>query len=46
MHIDVKRDDNEAKFWMEPIEVAFNSGFAGHELREVRDIIVENYIIG
>ena len=28
MHVHVRRDDNEGKFWLEPIEVAFNSGFA------------------
>jgi len=43
MHVHVRRDDNEAKFWLEPIEAAFNSGFAGHELRDIEEIIVENY---
>lgn len=43
MHIHVRRDRNEAKFWLEPIEVAFNHGFAGHELRSIEDIIVDHY---
>ena len=43
MHVHVRRDDNEVKYWLEPIEVAFNSGFAGHELRDIEEIIVENY---
>jgi len=39
----VRRDDSEAKIWLEPIEVAFNHGFPGHELRDIQDIIVEHH---
>lgn len=41
MHVHVGRDRNEAKFWLEPVEIAFNHGFAGHELRKVEKIIRE-----
>ena len=41
--VHVQRDDMEAKIWLEPIEVAFNHGFAGHEIRDIEDIILENH---
>ncbi|WP_423824659.1 DUF4160 domain-containing protein [Salinibacter ruber] len=43
MHVHVRRDDCEAKIWLEPIEVAFNHGFPGHELRDIEEIIVEHH---
>jgi hypothetical protein len=48
MHIHVKRDRLVAKFWLEPIELAKNVGFADHEFNEIerlvakhRDILIE-----
>ena len=41
-HVHVKRDRDEAKFWLEPIvELAGNWGFARHELNRVRRIVEE-----
>jgi hypothetical protein len=35
-HVHVKRDRNEAKFWLDPtVELAGNWGFARHELNEL-----------
>jgi len=34
-HIHVKRDDQGAKFWLEPVSLAKNFGFTEHELREI-----------
>jgi hypothetical protein len=31
-----------AKFWLEPVELANNRGFRGHELTEIRAIVIEN----
>lgn len=42
MHVHVQRDRSEAKFWLQPVENAFNHGFAGHELRKIRTLIVEH----
>jgi hypothetical protein len=28
---------------LEPVEVAFNHGFAGHELRDIEGIIIKHY---
>jgi hypothetical protein len=42
VHIHVDRDALSAKFWMNPIELARNLGFPPHELRKIRNIILEN----
>lgn len=44
-HIHVKADGDEAKFWLEPIELAANYGFKGFELNEVKKIIEENHTL-
>jgi hypothetical protein len=42
-HVHVKRDRDEAKFWLEPIvELAGNWGFARHELTRVRRMVEEH----
>ncbi|WP_442484016.1 DUF4160 domain-containing protein [Aeoliella sp. SH292] len=41
-HVHVDRDDLTAKFWLEPISLAHNLGFPGHELRKVEEIIESN----
>ena len=39
-HVHVDRDDYSAKFWLEPVALARNSGFRAHELRDVERLIV------
>jgi hypothetical protein len=41
-HIHVARDDVEAKFWLTPIALAENFGFAVHEVTKIVGIIREN----
>jgi hypothetical protein len=41
-HVHVDRDDDSAKFWLQPISLARNLGFRGHELREIERIISDN----
>ncbi|WP_091179851.1 DUF4160 domain-containing protein [Paramicrobacterium humi] len=41
-HVHVARDRCEAKYWLAPVEVARNRGFAPHELRRIGAIIVAN----
>lgn len=41
-HVHVQRDQEEAKLWLEPVEVERNHGFAGHELRKIRKLVVQN----
>lgn len=38
-HIHVAREQREAKFWLEPVALASNGGFAAHELRELQRVI-------
>jgi hypothetical protein len=40
VHVD--RDDESAKFWLNPIGLASNLGFSGHQLRVVERIIRDN----
>ena len=41
-HVHVDRDDLSAKFWIEPVWLAYNLGFGAHELRRIERIIDEN----
>ena len=36
LHIHVKRDRQIAKFWLEPVDLAKNVGFADHEVEPDR----------
>ena len=42
MHVHVQRERMNCKFWLEPIELAKNQGFAPRELNRVRDLIESN----
>jgi len=41
-HIHVAHAGRYAKFWLEPVSVADVRGFCGHEMTEIREIVVEN----
>jgi hypothetical protein len=41
-HIHVAHAGRYAKFWLEPVGLADNRGFRGHELTEIRQIVEEN----
>ena len=38
-HIHVTHGDKYAKYWIEPVALARNKGFSGHELTEIHKII-------
>jgi hypothetical protein len=40
-HIHVKRDRQLAKFWLDPVSLAKNRGFAEHELGRIQRLVVE-----
>jgi len=44
-HIHVKRERLIAKFWLAPVELAQNRGFAGHELNRIARIVAEHEAI-
>jgi hypothetical protein len=41
-HIHIKAGDDQAKFWLEPIVLAANYGFAARELNEIEQIIIDH----
>jgi hypothetical protein len=41
-HIHVQRDDCEAKFWLQPVRLATNVGFARAEIRRIQSLVQEN----
>lgn len=44
-HIHVDRDEQSAKFWLEPVVLARNLGFGPAELRRVQRLVAENQIL-
>lgn len=41
-HVHVDRDDQSAKFWLEPVALARNLGFGPAELRRVHRLVEDN----
>ncbi len=41
-HIHVRRDDCEAKYWLEPVTLAGNWGFPRRELTRVRGMVEQH----
>ena len=37
-HVHAKRDECQAKIWLDPLELGNNAGFAEHELNKVLDL--------
>ena len=44
-HIHISSSDAEAKFWLEPVELAYNYGYRGHELRRIERLVIENLTV-
>lgn len=42
MHIHVRKEDRKVKFWLSPISLAKNEGFADHELNQIAELLEEN----
>lgn len=41
-HIHVKAAGDEAKFWLDPVQLAANYGFNAHEIHELERLVQEN----
>ncbi len=41
VHIHVERDDNVAKFWLEPVRLHNSGGFSSVELRRIQGIVTD-----
>ena len=42
-HVHVERDRRTCKFWLDPLLLARNHGFAAHELTRIRQIIRQHH---
>lgn len=42
MHVHVRRDRQQAKFWLAPVALAWNHGFRPRELNEIRRLVVDH----
>lgn len=42
-HVHVERDDNIAKYWLDPIRLQRSGGFSRAEIGKIRKIIEENH---
>lgn len=45
LHIHVRRQGARAKFWIEPVSVAENFGFAAHELTDLARAVEDNRVL-
>ena len=41
-HVHVLRDRSAAKFWLDPVSLVKNRGFADHEINRLRRLILDN----
>jgi len=41
-HVHVDRESRTTKFWLEPVALASNLGFAAHELSRIERIVAQN----
>ncbi len=41
-HIHIKAGSDQAKFWLDPIDLASNYGFRAHELNQIERIIKQH----
>jgi hypothetical protein len=41
-HVHVEREAKRAKFWLEPVELANNNGFAARELARIGVVVEEH----
>ena len=42
LHVHVSREANEAKYWLDPVRLAWSRGFSGSELRKMEAIVGEH----
>ena len=42
VHVHVERDDNVAKYWLDPVRLQTSGGFSAADLRRIQRIIEEH----
>ena len=45
IHIHVESDENYAKFWLDPVELARSIGFSAREINEIKKLVLQNLTI-
>jgi hypothetical protein len=43
-HIHIKAGEDEAKYWLDPVQLAGNYGFNGRELSEIERLIAQHRV--
>lgn len=41
-HVHIRRADDSCKFWLHPVDLAYNEGMASRELRDLTAIVREH----
>ena len=41
IHIHVERDDNVAKFWLDPVRLQSSGGFSRMEINQIERLVIE-----
>jgi hypothetical protein len=41
-HIHIEADDNYAKFWLDPVQLAKSAGYNAKELNEIKRLVVRH----
>ena len=41
-HVHVERDNNLAKFWLDPVRLQTSRGFSGSETNRIQNLVEEN----
>lgn len=44
-HIHVERDENHAKFWLDPVRLEESSGFTAKDVNRIQSLIEENAVL-
>jgi hypothetical protein len=42
-HVHVQRDNDEAKWWLDPVSLARNRGFADSELNRIERLVLQHH---
>jgi hypothetical protein len=42
IHVHIRRDRKHAKFWLAPVELAWNHGFSPRDLNEIRRLVADH----
>ncbi|MCC6140410.1 MAG: DUF4160 domain-containing protein [Nitrospira sp.] len=42
MHVHVERDENVAKFWLEPVRLHASGGFTRVEIRQIHKLVADH----